>query len=75
MSNSEIAEAEMKKAELLAMKESLTKTLTSNYQMKAELQKQVENIMVAQNQERWKPFQFGITKVSSNKIANRITGS
>ncbi|XVF40137.1 hypothetical protein PTKIN_Ptkin01aG0087000 [Pterospermum kingtungense] len=46
MSNSEIAEAEMKRAELLAMKESLAKSLASNYQIKAELQKQVENMLV-----------------------------
>ncbi|XVE88382.1 hypothetical protein DITRI_Ditri19aG0065500 [Diplodiscus trichospermus] len=51
MSNSEIAEAEMKRAELLAIKESLTKSLASNYQTRAELQKQVENLLVAQNQE------------------------
>ena len=50
MSNSEIAEAEMKRAELLAMKESLTNSLASNYQLRAELQKQVENMLVAQNQ-------------------------
>ncbi|XWS12362.1 hypothetical protein CRYUN_Cryun37aG0083200 [Craigia yunnanensis] len=75
MSNSEIAEAEMKRVELLAMKESLTNSLASNYQLRAELQKQIENMLVAQNQERWKPFQLGKTKVSSNKIANRITGS
>ncbi|KAK8524624.1 hypothetical protein V6N13_015639 [Hibiscus sabdariffa] len=59
MSDAEIAEAEMKRAELLAMKESLTKTLASNRQRKAELQKQVENMLVAQSQERCKPFQFG----------------
>nr|KJB66889.1 hypothetical protein B456_010G163100 [Gossypium raimondii] len=39
MSSSEIAEAKMKRAELLAMKESLTKTLASNHQRRAELQK------------------------------------
>lgn len=44
MSNSEIAEEEMKRAELLAMKESLAKSLASNYQTRAELQKQVENM-------------------------------
>ena len=75
MSNSEIAEAEMKRAELLAMKESLTNSLASNYQLRAELQKQVENMLVTQNQGRWKPFQLGKTKVSSSKTANRITGS
>ncbi|KAK6264471.1 Herpesvirus UL139 [Theobroma cacao] len=53
-SNYEIDEAEMKKAELLAMKENLTKSLASNYQIRAELQKQVENMLAAQNQERWK---------------------
>ncbi|KAL4387842.1 hypothetical protein GQ457_09G003810 [Hibiscus cannabinus] len=59
MSDAEIAEAEMKRAELLAMKESLTKTLASNRQRKAELQKQVENMLVTQSQGRCKPFQFG----------------
>ncbi|XVF27318.1 hypothetical protein REPUB_Repub14bG0096800 [Reevesia pubescens] len=52
MNNSEIAEAEMRRAELMAMKESLTKSLASNYQKRADLQKQVENMVVAQNQER-----------------------
>ncbi|XP_039065046.1 centromere protein F [Hibiscus syriacus] len=59
MSDAEIAEAEMKRAELLALKESLTRTLASNRQRKTELQKQVENMLVAQSQERCKPFQFG----------------
>ncbi|MBA0748795.1 hypothetical protein Gogos_002784 [Gossypium gossypioides] len=62
MSSSEIAEAEMKRAELLAMKESLTKTLASNHQRRAELQKQVENMLVARSPERWKPIQSGNSK-------------
>ncbi|OMO70300.1 Cytomegalovirus [Corchorus capsularis] len=57
LNNSEIAEAEMKRAELLAMKESLSKSLASNYRVRAELQKQVDNMLIAQNQERLKPFQ------------------
>lgn len=62
MSSSEIAEAEMKRAELLTMTESLTKTLASNHQRREELQKQVENMLVARSPERWKPIQSGNSK-------------
>ncbi|GLT59854.1 hypothetical protein SLA2020_326510 [Shorea laevis] len=52
LSNSEIAAAEMRKAELMSVKESLMKILASNYQRRAQLQQQVQNMFTMQNQER-----------------------
>ncbi|XP_043688286.1 LOW QUALITY PROTEIN: inner centromere protein [Telopea speciosissima] len=52
--NSEIAAAEKKKAELLAFKENWQRRLASNYQLKAQLQKQLQNILLSQQQERRK---------------------
>ncbi|GLU22666.1 hypothetical protein SLE2022_387250 [Rubroshorea leprosula] len=52
LSNSEIAAAEMRKAELMSVKENLMKILASNYQRRAQLQQQVQNMFTMQNQER-----------------------
>lgn len=53
--DSEISAAELKKSELVAAKENLDRRLASNYQIKAQLQKQLQNILVTQAQERGKP--------------------
>ncbi|XP_057949141.1 uncharacterized protein LOC131144477 isoform X2 [Malania oleifera] len=55
LSNSAIAAAERRKSELLAMKENLDMSLASNYQLRAQLQKQLRDILVVQSQERRKP--------------------
>ncbi|XP_028764783.1 uncharacterized protein LOC114722834 [Neltuma alba] len=55
--DSEITAAEMRKSELVAAKENLDRRLASNYQIKAQLQKQLQNILVTQAQERSKPSQ------------------
>ncbi|XP_052183692.1 uncharacterized protein LOC127795821 [Diospyros lotus] len=48
VNNSEIAAAEMKKSELLAAKENLDTNLASNYQMRAQLQKQLHSILLVE---------------------------
>ncbi|KAK9267529.1 hypothetical protein L1049_009957 [Liquidambar formosana] len=58
LQNSEIAAAEMRKTELLSLKENLDRSLASNYQIRAQLQKQIQNILMTQNQERRKLSQF-----------------
>ncbi|KDP37979.1 hypothetical protein JCGZ_04622 [Jatropha curcas] len=54
LSNSEIAAAEMRKAELVAMKENLEQILVSNYQRRSNLQNQLEIILRTDNQEKKK---------------------
>ncbi|KAL6201209.1 hypothetical protein ACLB2K_024924 [Fragaria x ananassa] len=49
-SNSEIAAAEKRKCELLAMKEEVNRKLASNYQTRARLQKQLQDILIANPQ-------------------------
>ncbi|KAK1557715.1 hypothetical protein Q3G72_030199 [Acer saccharum] len=51
-SYSEISAAEMRKSELVAMKENMNKNLASNYEVRAHLQNQLQNVLTAQNQER-----------------------
>ncbi|XP_021904102.1 uncharacterized protein LOC110819280 isoform X2 [Carica papaya] len=46
LNNLEIAAAETSKAELLAMKEKLTQSICVNYQMKAHLQKQLQDMLI-----------------------------
>lgn len=48
MNNSEIAAAEMEKAQLVSFKENLDLTLASNYQLQAQLQKQLYSILRSQ---------------------------
>ena len=43
--SSEIAAAEVRKSQLLAAKENLSRSLASNYQIKAQLQKQLHSIL------------------------------
>ncbi|CAK9162316.1 unnamed protein product [Ilex paraguariensis] len=50
--NSEIAAAEMRKSQLLAKKENLDRSVASNYQLKAQLQKQLQSILITQDLER-----------------------
>ncbi|XP_054778850.1 uncharacterized protein LOC129286815 [Prosopis cineraria] len=50
--DSEISAAEMRKSELVAAKENLDRRLTSNYQIKAQLQKQLQNILMTHAQAR-----------------------
>ncbi|KAK3205049.1 hypothetical protein Dsin_019095 [Dipteronia sinensis] len=54
-SYSEISAAEMRKSELVAMKENMNKNLASNYEVRAHLQNQLQNVLIAQNQERRRP--------------------
>ncbi|KAG7959819.1 hypothetical protein I3843_10G088100 [Carya illinoinensis] len=46
-SNSEIAAAEMRKSELMAVKESLDKSMASSYRLRAQLQKQLQNMSLS----------------------------
>uniref|UniRef100_A0A7N0T3Z7 Uncharacterized protein n=1 Tax=Kalanchoe fedtschenkoi TaxID=63787 RepID=A0A7N0T3Z7_KALFE len=48
--NSDIAEAEIRKAELLCLKQNLDKTLASNHRIRAQLQKQLQSILTTQSQ-------------------------
>ncbi|KAJ7968948.1 hypothetical protein O6P43_012976 [Quillaja saponaria] len=57
-SNSEIAAAEARKSELLDAKESLDRNLASNHQIRAQLQKQLQNILMSQDKERRKLSQL-----------------
>ncbi|BFG28119.1 hypothetical protein CerSpe_143930 [Prunus speciosa] len=50
-SDSEIAAAEMRKSELLAMKEELDRKLAYNYQIRAQLQKQLQTILTKHKQD------------------------
>ncbi|KAF5175263.1 hypothetical protein FRX31_035149 [Thalictrum thalictroides] len=52
LNNSEIPAAEAQKAQLLLVKENLERRLASNYQLRAQLQKQLYNILKSQDQER-----------------------
>lgn len=67
-SNSEIAEAEMRKSELIAVKENLDRNMASSYQLRAQLQKQLQNMfLTVPNQEiRRKPSQLLGTWESNN---------
>lgn len=58
LDNSQIAAAEMRKSELLAEKENLDRSLATNYQIRAQLQKQLQSILIMQNQKRMKLTQF-----------------
>ncbi|KAK3010841.1 hypothetical protein RJ639_011520 [Escallonia herrerae] len=49
--NSEIATAEMRKSELLGMKEKIERSLASNYDLRTQLQKQLQSILISQNQD------------------------
>ncbi|OAY25142.1 uncharacterized protein LOC110604369 [Manihot esculenta] len=63
--NSEIAPAEMRKSELVAVKENLDKHLASNYQLKSELQKQLQSLLSTQDQGKRKQLsQFTVSKGS-----------
>ncbi|XP_042519730.1 rho-associated protein kinase 2 [Macadamia integrifolia] len=68
LDNSEIAAAEKKKDELLVLKENVQRSLESNYQLIAQLQKQLQNILLTQDQERRKLRQ------SSEKEKSKIAG-
>ena len=59
--NSEIAAAEMRRLELLAEKESVCRNLASNQQIKAQLQKQLQNILMTQTQEKGKGIELRTT--------------
>ena len=58
LDSSQIAAAEIRKSELLAEKENLHRNLTTNYQIKVQLQKQLQHILIMQHQERIKLTQF-----------------
>ena len=59
--DSEIAAAEMRRLELLAEKESVCRNLASNQQIKAQLQKQLQNILMTQTQEKGKGIELRTT--------------
>ncbi|MFS7931593.1 hypothetical protein Hanom_Chr04g00357771 [Helianthus anomalus] len=46
--NSDIAAAEMRKSELQGMKENLGRRLASNYETRAQLQKQLKSMLISQ---------------------------
>nr|XP_043640114.1 uncharacterized protein LOC122611196 [Erigeron canadensis]XP_043640115.1 uncharacterized protein LOC122611196 [Erigeron canadensis]XP_043640116.1 uncharacterized protein LOC122611196 [Erigeron canadensis] len=50
--NDELIAAEMRKFELQAVKENLDRKLASNYETKAQLQKQLRRILISQNKRR-----------------------
>ncbi|KAJ1384605.1 hypothetical protein SESBI_42377 [Sesbania bispinosa] len=50
--NSEIAAAEMRRLELLAEKDCVSRNVDSNHQIKAQLQKQLQNILMTQTQDK-----------------------
>lgn len=58
LSNSEIDEAEMRKSQLFAVKENLDTSLASNYQLRSQLQKELDNVLIIRNQESRKLSQF-----------------
>lgn len=51
LSNSAIAAAEVRNSELLALKENIKRNLASNYQVRTQIQKQLQNVLIAHNQE------------------------
>nr|DAD33874.1 TPA_asm: hypothetical protein HUJ06_012725 [Nelumbo nucifera] len=55
LNNSEIAAAESRKTKLIVAKEDIEKSLAANYQFKAQLHKQLQSILITQNQQRRKP--------------------
>lgn len=50
--NPEIAAAELKRLKLLAEKESVCRNVDSNHQIKAQLQKQLQSILMTQAQDK-----------------------
>ncbi|XP_076896663.1 uncharacterized protein LOC143549699 [Bidens hawaiensis] len=50
--NSDLAAAEMRKSELQAMKEDLDRRLASNYETRAQLQKQLKSMLISQKEWR-----------------------
>ena len=56
--NTQLAAAEMRKSELLAVKQNLDRNMASSYQTKAQLQKQLRSILITQNQEGRNPSEF-----------------
>ncbi|XAR59344.1 hypothetical protein NMG60_11015148 [Bertholletia excelsa] len=52
LDNSEIAAAETRKSELLAAKENLKRSLASNYQIRAQLQKQLHSILSEEKKQK-----------------------
>ncbi|KAK1420355.1 hypothetical protein QVD17_21884 [Tagetes erecta] len=50
--NSDLAAAEMRKSELQAMKEKLDRRLASNYETRAQLQKQLKSMLISQKELR-----------------------
>ncbi|MBA0627881.1 hypothetical protein Godav_022682 [Gossypium davidsonii] len=70
MSSSEIAEAEMKRAELLAMKESLTKTLASNHQRRESCKSRLRICWLHEVQRDGNQSSLAIAKVSDINIAD-----
>ena len=59
--SSEIAAAEMRKSELLAAKENLHGSLASNYQIRAQLQKQLHRMLLDHTKRK-------VVPVDSNKL-------
>ncbi|KAL9455731.1 hypothetical protein AB3S75_005034 [Citrus x aurantiifolia] len=51
LSNPEIVAAEMRKSQLLATKDNVHRNLASKYQLRAQLQMQLQNLLNAQNQD------------------------
>jgi hypothetical protein len=70
LSNSEIAEAEMRKSQLFAVKENLDTSLASNYQLRSQLKKELDNVLIIRNQERRKVSQFH-WKQRFNRVNNQ----
>ncbi|CAK7350204.1 unnamed protein product [Dovyalis caffra] len=58
LNNSEIAEAELSKSQLLAVKENLDTSLASNYRLRSQLQRELDNVLIIRNQESRKVSQF-----------------
>lgn len=56
--NTQLAAAEMRKSELLAVKQNLDRNMASSYQTKAQLQKQLRSILITQNQEGRNPSEL-----------------
>ena len=67
----EIAAAEMRRSELLDAKENLDRNLVSNYQIKAQLQKQLHNILMTQTQERRKLSQLACQMEIKQQTSDR----
>lgn len=56
--NTQLAAAETRKSELLAVKQNLDRNMASSYQTKAQLQKQLRSILITQNQEGRNPSEL-----------------